>query len=98
MLGPAASGPTSFTPAVRSARSPCQAIRGPAAACPVEALPSQITPPETLAAGGWEGWRAMLTYIHHAATGAAVFKQSAMKIPEKILATRSLPPDVSSML
>lgn len=72
-------------------RAPCQVIRGPAAACPVEALRSEITPPETLAAGGLRGgggWRWMLTYIHrqHAATGAAVFEQSAMKIPEKILA------------
>lgn len=38
----------------------------------------------------------MLTYIHHVATGVAVFEQSAMKIPDKIRDTRFLPPDVSS--
>lgn len=52
---PAASGPTDFIPPrVTPARSPCQVITEPAAACPVGARRSEITPPETKAAGRGE--------------------------------------------
>lgn len=90
MRGPAASGPTGFTPAVRSARSvPSDKGTGCCLSCRGAAV--RNNPAGDFGCRGFErggGWRWMLTYIHrqHAATGAAVFEQSAMKIPEKILA------------
>lgn len=83
---PAASGPTNFMPPrVTPARSPCQVITEPAAACPVGALRSEITPPETKAAGRGER---MLTYICHHTTTGPVFYQSSRNFPAKIPATR----------
>lgn len=73
--------PSGSRPDQSGLRSPCQVIRGAAAACPVEALRSPVT---LWLPGLWEEIGGTLTYIQHAATGPAVFAQSAMKIPEKI--------------